>query len=73
MTDHRFGPGRPCPCGSGLTSRWQHDARGIELCRTCPDCHERKMARYRPEVLENPGYDAPDLGDDEPLEGDVDA
>ena len=73
MTDHQPGPGRPCPCGSGQPSRWQHDARGIELCRTCPECHALKMARYRPDVLENSGYDAPDLGDDEPLEDQPDA
>jgi hypothetical protein len=47
---------RPCPCGSGLPSRWQCDARGIELCRTCVKCHKKQMARYRPEVLSNPNY-----------------
>ena len=59
---------RPCPCGSGQLSRWQYDARGIELCRTCEVCHDARMAGYRCEVLEDPAYDAPDLGDDEPLE-----
>lgn len=54
---------RPCPCGSGLPSRWAHDARGIELCRTCEACHERKMAGYRPDVLTDPNYWA-----DEPIE-----
>ena len=49
---------RPCPCGSGKSSHWQHDARGIPLCRTCPDCHERKMAGYRPEVLHDGSYQA---------------
>lgn len=56
---------RPCPCGSGLPSQWQYDARGIELCRTCPKCHDAKMARYRPEVLTNPNYHA-----DEAIDGD---
>lgn len=55
--------GRPCPCGSGLMSYWQKDARGIELCRTCPKCHDEKMGRYRPEVLTNANYDH-----DEPID-----
>jgi hypothetical protein len=54
---------RPCPCGSGYQSRWQFDARGIELCRTCDACHNDKMARYRPDVLTNSNYWA-----DEPIE-----
>lgn len=45
---------RPCPCGSGLDSYWQKDARGIELCRTCAKCHAEKMRRYRPDVLTDP-------------------
>lgn len=56
---------RICPCGSGKDSYWQYDARGIELCRTCDDCHEEKMARYRPEVLTNSNY-----WHDEPIEED---
>jgi len=54
-----------CACGSGLDSYWQHDARGIPLCRTCTECHDEKMKRYRPDVLDNPGYEA-----DEDIEGD---
>lgn len=54
---------RPCPCGSDKPSVWQSDARGIPLTRTCEDCHDRKMAQYRPEVLTDPGYEA-----DEPIE-----
>jgi hypothetical protein len=54
---------RPCPCGSGKESYWQHDARGIPLCRTCNECHQRKMAGYRRDVLRNPNYHA-----DEPIE-----
>jgi hypothetical protein len=56
---------RLCPCGSGLPSYWQRDARGIELCRTCGACHEEKMRRYRPEVLSNPNYRC-----EEPIEED---
>lgn len=48
--------GKPCPCGSGKDSYWNHDARGIPLCRTCDTCHQRRMAGYRPEVLSNPSY-----------------
>ena len=54
---------RPCPCGSGEPSRWQYDARGIELCRTCVKCHTRKMAGYRRDVLTDSNYWA-----DEPIE-----
>jgi hypothetical protein len=56
-------PSRPCPCGSGLPSHWQHDARGIALARTCDTCHERKMAKYRPDVLTDGQY-----WTDEPVE-----
>jgi Zn-finger protein len=48
---------RPCPCGSGKDSRWQYDARGIELCRTCSVCHKKKMAGYRQDVLTNSNYE----------------
>jgi len=47
---------KPCPCGSGKDSYWQTDARGIELCRTCPKCHKAKMAKYRPDVLSDGNY-----------------
>jgi hypothetical protein len=56
---------RPCPCGSKKPSTWQNDARGIPLCRTCPDCHEPKMARYRPEVLTDGNYQADEDIDDD--------
>lgn len=56
---------RPCPCGSGKDSEWQFDARGIELCRTCPACHKRKMAGYRQEVLSNPNYDCDEAIDED--------
>lgn len=56
---------RPCPCGSGLDSYWNNDARGIPLCRTCRKCHKAKMATYRREVLVNSSYQC-----DEPVEED---
>lgn len=49
---------KPCPCGSGKESWWEHDARGIPLARVCPDCKERKLKVYRPEVLTDPNYRA---------------
>jgi hypothetical protein len=54
---------RLCPCNSGKESFWQYDARGIELCRTCVDCHDSKMASYRPDVLTDSNY-----WHDEPIE-----
>lgn len=56
---------RPCPCGSGLPSMWQYDARGIPLRRTCATCHDGAMSGYRADVLTDPNYWA-----DEPIEGD---
>lgn len=64
MDNHRSSY-KPCPCGSDMPSYWQHDARGIELCRTCEACHDDKMKRYRRDVLVNPNYEA-----DEGIEGD---
>jgi len=55
---------RPCDCGSGLFSEWEYDGNGIELCRACPKCRARKLARYRPEVLRAYGQDQVD----EPIE-----
>lgn len=49
--------GRPCNCGSGKTSWWETDARGIEIARVCPSCVDGVLARYRPEVLSDGGYD----------------
>jgi len=54
-----------CPCGSGLDSQWQFDARGIELCRTCRKCNDTKMSGYRRDVLTNSNYQC-----DEPIEED---
>jgi hypothetical protein len=49
---------KPCSCGSGKLRYENYDARGIFLCFTCSACHAARMARYRPEVLTNPGYTA---------------
>jgi hypothetical protein len=32
-------------------SWWQHDARGIPLCRVCDDCIDVALQRYKPAVL----------------------
>lgn len=48
---------RPCNCGSEKPSMWQVDAKGIPLTRTCEDCHEQRMSKYRPEVLVDAGYE----------------
>lgn len=53
---------RKCPCGSGLDSSWQHDARGIPMFRSCANCDERKKKGMRQDVLTNPNYEA-----DEPI------
>lgn len=41
-----------CNCGSGKESEWIHDGYGIPLCRTCPDCHDTKIKRYRSDIFE---------------------
>lgn len=55
---------RVCHCGSGKPSQWQLDGNGIPLCRTCAECHQRKMSGYRSEVLVPYGQDVVD----EPIE-----
>ncbi|MGY8677302.1 hypothetical protein Q2941_05725 [Bradyrhizobium sp. UFLA05-153] len=54
-----------CPCGSGKQSWWEHDARGIPLCRVCDKCRKEKLGRYRPDVRTDPNY-----WTDEPVEDD---
>lgn len=48
----------------GDGSVWAYDARGIELCRVCPECRDAKLSRYRPEILT--GYNQNDVN--EPIE-----
>jgi hypothetical protein len=55
-----------CSCGSGKPKSAQYDARGIFLTYTCEDCHDRKMAGYRPDVLTDPAY-----WTDEPIDDDL--
>lgn len=56
---------KTCYCGSGKPAGENYDARGIFLCRTCVDCHDKKMKGYRKEVLTDSNYEA-----DEPIEED---
>lgn len=41
-------------------SWWENDARGIPLARVCMGCITQKLAKYRPEVLDNSNYDLMD-------------
>jgi hypothetical protein len=54
---------KPCPCGSEKNSWWENDARGIPLARVCVECREKKLNKFRPEVLTNSNYHT-----DEPVE-----
>jgi hypothetical protein len=54
-----------CSCRSGKPKSAKYDARGIFLTYTCEDCHDRKMAGYRPDVLTDPAY-----WTDEPIDED---
>ena len=56
---------RPCNCGSGQMSWWEHDARGIPLARVCDACIDEWLSAYRSDVPTNPGYEA-----DEAIEAD---
>jgi len=47
-------------------SWWEHDARGIPLCRVCDLCRDAKLSRYRSDVLTDGNYWA-----DEPVEPDM--
>lgn len=58
---------RLCPCGSGKSSWWLRDARGIECCRICENCEAEKKKRYRPEIFEDPAYECDE--DVDPEEG----
>ena len=56
---------KPCSCESGKPRSLQFDARGIFFTYTCEDCHDRKMAGYRPDVFTDPSY-----WTDEPIDDD---
>jgi len=50
-----------CECGSGLQTFWLNDGHGIPLCKVCDDCKQRKLLRYRPDIMS--AYEA-----DEPID-----
>jgi len=54
---------KPCLCGSGKNSWWESDARGIPLARVCVECRDKKLSKFRPEVLTDSNYHC-----DEPVE-----
>lgn len=56
---------KPCPCGSGLASWWENDARGIPVARICVECGDEVLGKYRPEIFNDPDYEA-----NEPIDGD---
>ena len=56
---------RPCSCGSGRSSWWEYEARGIALARVCEKCKKQKLSRYQRDVLTDPNY-----WTDEPIEAD---
>lgn len=35
----------------GDGSWWEHDGRGIPLCRVCEKCVDEKLSRYDPRIL----------------------
>lgn len=58
MTHHE--PGDRChDHAERFDETWEeHDARGIYLGRVCSKCVKGFLARFRPEVLRDPGYEA---------------
>lgn len=36
-------------------SWWEHDVRGIPLCRVCDECEKVALKQYKPEVLGHGG------------------
>jgi hypothetical protein len=47
---------KTCRCGSGLPRFELFDARGIFLTFACVKCERAKLAKYRPEVLNDAAY-----------------
>lgn len=48
-----------CPCGSGLEANLEYDGHGIPLGFMCAKCEKRKMAGFRPDILEQYECDEP--------------
>jgi hypothetical protein len=45
-----------CTCGSQRQADPVYDGHGIFLCYTCTRCHNRRMRRFRPDIMQR--YDA---------------
>lgn len=56
---------RLCVCGSGLPSEEVKDARGIYLARVCRKCRAERLAGFRPEVLNDSGYECDEAIEEE--------
>jgi hypothetical protein len=41
-----------CPCGSGEFPSALHDGYGIFLCYACDKCEKKKLARFRPDIMD---------------------
>lgn len=54
-----------CGCGSGEYPEPIYDGRGIYLCKACDQCRKKRLAAFRPEIV-NECYDQSDV--DEPIE-----
>jgi hypothetical protein len=50
-----------CPCGSGKEAEALFDGYGIFLTYACDKCEKKKLAGYRPDIME--AYEC-----DEPIE-----
>jgi len=43
---------KTCNCGSGLPREERVDGYGIFLTFVCEKCEKRKMAKFRPDIME---------------------
>jgi hypothetical protein len=50
---------RSCTCGSGEFPESRYDGYGIFLCYTCSKCEKKKMAGFRPDIMERYKCDEP--------------
>ena len=46
-----------CRCNSGKSYRQLFDAAGIYCGQVCDDCVDNIIAKYRPEIFNNPAYE----------------
>lgn len=50
---------QPCSCGSGDYPRALYDGYGIFLTYACEACECKKLARFRPDIMERYECDEP--------------